>query len=254
MIKTPYAATIQDRLYLPFRPQEHEFVNFGRDKFTFLKEAPINRRLTEALGVFGWQITIDTQNVIVDKGQPVVTKRSDKKTSLIPLSEYLEMGGSVNDEGISIDYDHPVQTMFGSIMIYDPERGVWVRRDGAASEVRGSMGGKLSDKWANTYMTAATRLLKRLARMVGVGLYLTEIEKNNAPTTIEAVGKWVRAKYGPTSLNEAKNMLVHQSSAGKEHVADAVKTLNITEDHMLYQYSDALAQVKLHVGKSEKAA
>jgi len=237
---------IMRRLYAPFPVKSHEWhPYFG---FVYLKEEALNLRLTEVLGPFGWDVVV-TERQFVPEGSPTVEMKVGNAKYHVPLDNYPgvwrgEDGKYLdpNNTEIKVVFDIPIVMVHGYMTI----------RCGAQAATRHSTGGDvLTDlgkergaRLLNTYKSSTTDLFKNLARRHGVGLYLTEAKG----VTETNLATWIRSNYGPTSLIEAKQMLVQALKVDTEEARGELRvkinTLGLTDDDLFLYYSESLELIK----------
>lgn len=213
-----------NRLYAPFAPEEHEFHPFF--KFAYLKEEAINRRLREVFGIAGWSKTFIGDPVYLPASEPVVEEvfAGDKRARMLlsSFAEYTEVeyedgkvyqvtgvkedGGKARKE-LKIVHDIPAVLYHGCLRIN--WHGHVAEYHAVGGDVLTDLGKEPGTRLMNTYKAADTDLLKRLARHIGVGLYLTEIKTAGYKIENEAdLTKWLRETYGVMPLRDCKAALM----------------------------------------------
>lgn len=216
-------------LYRPFSASDHAFHPYH--KFCYIKEEAINERLTSVFGL-GWSKVILKQEYIpagvpvVDVGGGVLLSDYSNLTGnqIIPTAKgWSEVVIGQNENGEEVEKfqplkvidDIPVVLTHGYIEAHFPVTDIHgnigykaARRDSVGADVLTNLGKEPGAKLMNTYKASDTDLLKRCGRQFGIGLYLTELPKDEKIETKEALKGWLKREYGFfDDINEAKRWL-----------------------------------------------
>jgi hypothetical protein len=245
---------LMKRLYAPFPAPDHEWhAYFG---FVYLKEEAINTRLTCVLGPLGWDKFV-TEYHYIPAGEPVIEIKSGNAKAHLLLSAH---PGEIVSQGeqyyaVARDEHGEIADRKELKVVYDipvvMARGYMTVRCGEASATRWSIGGDvLTDlgkergaRLLNTYKAADTDLLKRLARQFGVGLYLTEAKG----VTKDTLAQWLRDNYGPTTVKEAKQMLVaalKDQYTDPKTLGEKIRSAGYTDEDLVLDYSRILNELR----------
>jgi hypothetical protein len=248
------------QLYAPFAANQHEQHKFF--KFWYLKEEAINKRLTDVFGIGGWDKTILGQQFIPE-GEPVVQMGRESvllsnypgKWEEIDGDFYAITGEEVKGKRpkLKVVFDIPVILTHGfmTTRIVVDGKVVESAHHSIGGDVLTSLGKERGAQLMNTYKASDTDLLKRTARQVGVGLYLTQLsalseEDKKKVESADGLGKWIFDTYGTTHLRQAKKLLIAATQSRFE-TADAlgaaIKELGITDNDILFDYKDTLIRL-----------
>jgi hypothetical protein len=161
-----------DALYKPFSITEHEFHPYFN--FVYLKEQAINKRLTEVFGN-NWSFVPERYDWF-EAGESCVKVAGNlmelSKAELSGLISKNPDTGKYNFNELEVVHDIPASIAHGKLTVNGVTRG------GIGGDVDVSLGKEPNQRKINTIKASYTDLLKRLARMWGVGLYLTQVGKS----------------------------------------------------------------------------
>lgn len=243
---------IGKKLRVPFPASAHAMHNYF--KFIYLEERPIVDRLTDVLGPIGWDLVVRDYEFI-EEGVPVIKAPGTKDTYILADNYPGELVGAnghwaVGGEPVDVVYDIPVVMCYGymTIRIYDERTGTYIesRRESVGGDALLALGKERGTRRLNTTKGALTDLLKRTARLHGVGQYLTSLEDG---VTLNNLDSWISNRVGPTSIDQARFMLVAQLS-GKDKpyetpdlLGAAIKSAGYTYDDLFYDFQRVRAEL-----------